>query len=114
MAEQDFKKFSGAGSALAKLGKIAGKGLAGAGKAVGRKSMPKISITIDEEFRLPEEGELHPRFPMEDEEDDFPFPDMAQRSPFGKWPRSLQKTKKDLAKIRAQRLEDEKQKKEKD
>ena len=84
MAEQDF---------LAKLGKIAGKGLSTTGKQVGRKSMPKISITIDEEFRLPAEfgGQQ-----LEDEEDDFLFPDMAR--------------KKDLAKIRAQRLAKQKKK----
>jgi hypothetical protein len=89
-------------------------------KKVQRKSMPKITITIDEEFRLPEEDELHPRFPMEDEDwigkafeaADFPFPDSPLRSgakAAGKAAkRALGKSK------RAQRLEDEKNKKDED
>ena len=137
MAEQDFKKFPGAGSALAKLGKIAGKGLAGAGKHVGRKSMPRISITIDEEFRLPDdlggqqledEDDISDAFPefmspgMEEDKFDFqkfrgklsPDPgataaDMLRRgSPRKYIPPATKKSK------RAQRLDEQKKKKEKD
>jgi hypothetical protein len=113
MAEQDFE------DKIRKLQKDFGqsflggkglKGLAGAGKAVGRKSMPKISITIDEEFRLPDEfgGQR-----LEDEEDDFPLSDSplwsGAKTAGGKAAkRALEKSK------RAQRLEDEKKKKEKD
>jgi hypothetical protein len=112
MAEQDFLKH------LAKLGQHSGSG-----KAVGRKSMPRISITIDEEFRLPDELGGQQLEDGEDGEDDFPFPDMEQQSPFGQqkspmWSgakgagtaakRALGKSK------RAQRLKDEKKKKEKD
>ena len=107
MAEQDFLKH------LAKLGQHSGSG-----KAVGRKSMPKISITIDEEFRLPDEfgGQQ-----LEDEdwigkafeEDDFPLSGSplwsGAKTAGGKAAkRALEKSK------RAQRLKDEKKKKEKD
>jgi hypothetical protein len=72
-------------------------------KKVQRKSMPKITITIDEEFRLPEE----------DEEDEdwigkaFEAADFPVIAPV---PRVLGSKKSK----RAQRLEDEKNKKDED
>ena len=115
MAEQDFE------DKIRKLQKdfgqsiLGGKGLRGlasAGKQVGRKSMPKISITIDEEFRLPDEfgGQR-----LEDEEDDL-FDQLL--APVGRVP-MLPGRKDPIGRLttknkRARRLDVEKKKKDED
>jgi hypothetical protein len=109
MAEQDFLNLDFL-KHLSKLGQLGGKV---PGKAVGRKAMPKISITIDEEFRLPDEfgGQQ-----LEDEED-FDFQQFSGRllplDPGESLKDMLRKGSPAKSK-RKKRLEDEKNKKDED